>query len=108
MLQRYKKVDEICVFNGYKKYTFLHFSVQKQCVIYYKSARYKIITHFYTLVYIRAFIIVFEQLRHYFLSKSQIFFLLIISDFGNLLVKLLAPEVLKSFIPSVDFILETR
>lgn len=27
MLQRYKKVDEICVFNDYKKYTFLHFSV---------------------------------------------------------------------------------
>lgn len=28
MLQRYKKVDEICVFNGYKKYTFLHISVK--------------------------------------------------------------------------------
>lgn len=26
-------------------------------------------THFYTLVYIRAFIIVFEQLRHYFLRQ---------------------------------------
>lgn len=52
-----------------KKYTFLHFSVQKQCVICCKSARYKIITHFYTLVYIRAFIIVFEQLRHYFLRQ---------------------------------------
>lgn len=69
MLQRYKKVDEICVFNGYKKYTFLHISVQKRCVIYYKSARYKIITHFYTLVNIRAFIIVFEQFRHYFLRQ---------------------------------------
>ena len=69
MLQRYKKVDEICVFNGYKKYTFLHISVQNRCVIYYKSARYKIITHFYTLVNIRAFIIVFEQFRHYFLRQ---------------------------------------
>lgn len=26
-------------------------------------------THFYTLVYIRVFIIVFEQLRHYFLRQ---------------------------------------
>ena len=50
-------------------YTFLHIFILKCYITYYKSARYKIITHFYTLVYIRVFIIVFEQLRHYFLRQ---------------------------------------
>ena len=69
MLQRYKQIDEICVFNGYKNYTFLHISIHKRYITHYKSIICRIITHFYTLVNIRAFIIVFEQLRHYFLRQ---------------------------------------
>lgn len=41
----------------------------KRYITRYKSIGYRIITHFYTLVYIRVFIIVFEQLRHYFLRQ---------------------------------------
>ena len=46
MLQRYKKIDEICVFNGYKNYTFLHISIHKRCVTHYKSIGCRIFTHF--------------------------------------------------------------
>ena len=61
MLQRYKKVDEICVFNGYKNYTFLHISIYKRCVTHYKSIGCRIITHFYTLVNFYAFIDIYEH-----------------------------------------------
>lgn len=46
MLQRYKQIDEICVFNGYKNYTFLHISIRERCITHYKSIAYRIITHF--------------------------------------------------------------
>lgn len=53
MLQRYKKVDEICVFDDYKKYTFLHISIRKRYIIHYKSIVCRIITQFLhnTLLY---------------------------------------------------------
>ena len=46
MLQRYKQIDKICVFNGYKNYTFLHISIRERCITHYKSIAYRIITHF--------------------------------------------------------------
>ena len=61
MLQRYKKIDEICVFNGYKNYTFLHISIKKRYITHYKSIVCRIITHFYTLVNFYAFIDIYEH-----------------------------------------------